>query len=149
MTATHPISVDTPAPAMTSRKRQWLDDLRSMLDFLETHPALIDGLPHHTWAYAHSPAQFAELVRELGEGEKSGNDGKVRVERAFGRHSVTVFTDSVCTRVQTGEREELIEVATPPADPAEIVETVTRHIVRQTVPVYEWQCPESVLAHAV
>ncbi|MDA8312850.1 MAG: hypothetical protein M0Z46_20005 [Actinomycetota bacterium] len=130
--------------SMTARKRRWLDDLRSMVDFLEAHPALIDGLGHHTFAYAHSPEEFADFVREIGEGEKSGKGGTLRVERAFGRHSVSVFTDTVCTRVQTGETEELVEVDTPPAD-AEIVETVTRHVVRQTVPVYEWKCPESVL----
>ena len=130
---------------MTAAKRAWLDGLRQMVDFLEERPELIGRVGMSHLVFAPSPERFAELVRELGEGEKSASDGSYRVVRRFGRHEIDVYTTSVCTRVQTGETEELVEVVEAPAD-AEIVETVTRHVVRRTVPVYEWQCPESVLS---
>ena len=133
------------APAMTAEKRAWLDSLRSMVDFLEERPELIGRVGMSHIVYAPSPERFAQLVRELGEGEKSASDGRLRVMRQFGCHNLRVVTDTVCTKVQTGEAEALVEVDEAPED-AEIVETVTRHVVRRTVPVYEWQCPESVLS---
>ena len=135
-------------PAMTARKREWLDSLRQMVDFLEERPELINLVGVSHLVFAHSPERFAELVRELGEGEKSASEGNYRVVRRFGRHEIDVYTNSVCTKVQTGVAEELIEQAAPPENPDDLVEVkhVTRHVVRTTVPVYEWQCPESVLS---
>lgn len=124
---------------LTAKQAQWLQDLRELADFLEANPELIHEYEHLAIdVFLPDGASLAAMAMRLGgQWEKKGNESFFELVRYFGKHyiSLDAHRDRVCTRVEVGT--ETVEVPDPNAPKV----TVTR-------PVFEWQCPESLLALA-
>jgi len=115
-------------------ENDFIQGLRDMADFLENNPHLIQ---YYGGVAIHN---FAEDVNELkvmatgGKWDKESSGGYFTLRKDFGPHhiSINAIRDEVCERVEVGV--ETVEVYDPDAPKI----TVTR-------PVYEWNCPESIL----
>jgi hypothetical protein len=109
---------------MSDHTRAWVDGLRKLADFVEKHPTLGEELSAVSiLVYACTSEEFIQLAKELGSGEKVSEDSWYTLRRRFGPHRFELFTDrnEVCERVLVG------------------TQTVLK-------PVYEWHCPDSILA---
>lgn len=135
-----------PDPRADDSRREWIDQLRAVADFLETHPDWqIPGLGVRVAAVHYEPLhgdakQFvARHTRMLGTAEKGTRDDYFDVRRAFGPHEVVVVAkrDDICERVVLGTKT--VEVKVPPPGVEMLTET-------REVEVVEWVCPESILA---
>jgi hypothetical protein len=125
---------------MDKSEREYVEGLRAMADFLEEHP---EGIPTYTGIVIdHYPGTKADLVakaREIGGKWDKADLGSIfLLKQSFGPHSIEINVDrsEVCERVATGEMETV--TMTDPNAPK----------ITVTQPVYEWKCPESLLADA-
>lgn len=115
------------------QRRDFLDGLRELADFLEAHPGLpVPGAQNHS-VYVFTKEQLAAAAREPGvRWQKNGSGDYFKLTVTFsGEQSYEVFTEraEVCRKVVTGKR-------TLPARPEQDVET------------YEWVCDEPLLVGA-
>ncbi len=125
MTEEHPIT-------------RWAAGLRELADFAEAHPetfAPYMGLTCNL--FPRTRENFSRQARDLGKANKVDMSSYYGLQREFGPHSVQLLInrEQVCERVQTGTRT----VTVPDPD----VDVPTVEIEE---PVYEWQCPDSILA---
>lgn len=132
-----------PTTEMTPEKAEWLAGLQAMVDFLAEHPEAIrtwDNFQLDLFFYPpDTVGQLAEAAKRLGgRWDKSTGGSYFFLTKSFpGGHAIhlNASRESVCTRVQVGTTS--VEVPDPDA-PKIVVET----------PVYEWVCPDSLLAPA-
>jgi hypothetical protein len=126
---------------LSDTARQRIADIRALLDFVETRPALAERIYTGStfYVYAHTSEEFAALLRDLGTFDKSATDLFLNAERSFGtvKLEVTASRKLVCERVKVGEQPVTREV---------YPESVKPEIVTETEDVYEWVCPESWLS---
>jgi len=110
---------------------EMVQGLRDLADFLESRPDV--GVPSFSDfnMFTHSQEDFARRMRLMGSGEKRQAYSYLMLEKKFGplTLALNILQSDVCERVQVGERK----VEARPA------------IEAHTVPVYEWDCPESFL----
>jgi hypothetical protein len=87
-------------------------------------------------------SDLKELAKHIGACEKISRDSYFSLLKTFGSVWVEFFTmrENVCERVKVGEKEIPEQVI--PAEPAKPEQIVAAH----TEPIYEWKCPESILA---
>ena len=132
---------------MNNPNQKLIDDLLAAAKFLER-----PGLPrfniygtHLALAYMTSKEEFATFARAMGSGKKSFSNNYAGLDKTVGVMEFRVYAarETICHRVQVGEKAipaqpERIEPAQPerilPAEPERIE------------PIYEWVCPESLLA---
>lgn len=138
----------TTEDAEAKERHEFVHGLRELAEMLdEADPSL--PLPHARELYAfpepamegvmatkeEEAAEIARLARAIpGRVEKVFDDGNVKLHKRFGSLVYEIFGSSVCERVQVGTKTEVRE---------EPVETRT---VTETVPVFEYRCPDSLLA---
>ena len=117
--------------------QQWIDDMRAMLDFLESHPRTLRALYPSSnslfYVFETHADEFRTTLKEFGGGTKSASFGYARVQRTFGSVALQLYTASLCEKVQVG---------------TETVHKTVETAETEEVPVYEWRCPESFLAPA-
>lgn len=127
---------------MKKTTENWANGLRELADFAEQHPDLFEG---HTFGeqidlFAYTPEEMAEKTAMLGTSTKAKKGDWYCMARGFGPHrlELNIASDKFCERVQIGTKT----VEKP--DPEALKQVPT---VEVEEPVYEWICPESVLAH--
>ncbi len=105
--------------------------LRDLADWLEARPSLRTPCVPEFNVFAYSREDFNEQLRLMGSGEKDQVGGYLTVEKAFGPvvFALNISQNEVCTRTQVGVREVEAQKA-------------------RTVPIYEWECPESFMKEA-
>jgi hypothetical protein len=129
---------------LTDAQREWIADARRLLDFIEKNPSLIRHqvfcLFHSSWEQGDTAkAEMAKAARLLGQCEKSVTDDEFKIVRKFGDHFIQFYwrREYVCERVQVGVKT--VEIPTYPKGVEVIYE-------KKEEPVYEWKCPDSILA---
>lgn len=114
--------------------------LRELADFLEKHPKLVPSYGGETInVFAYTKKDLAEMAREMGTCEKLDQDYWFTMRKKFPPHKfdLNITREKVCTKVKTGTR--VVEKPDPDA-----LKAVPRISVEEDI--YEWKCPESVLA---
>lgn len=95
---------------LTETQRQWIDDARAMVDWLEAHPRLIgNNQLRCRGGFISRAATFAAMAAEMGETAAIGEgmiDSYVEARLSFGVHSVSIETRaSEVATTQTVTRE--------------------------------------------
>lgn len=105
--------------------------LRELADWLEANPEV--KTPHFSdfniWSIDRE--QFIKQAHLIGSGEKRQAYGYLMIEKRFGAltFALNIQQASVCTRIQVGERDVPARAA----------------VAAHTEPIYEWECPESLM----
>ena len=123
----------------TEHAHNYAAGLRQLADCVDAHPELFcctSGLMVNL--FAQSRDEFAERARQLGSAEKVEVGDWYVLRKTFGPHCVdlNIARSKVCSQVQVG----ICTVSVP--DP-EAVSALPLVEIEQ--PVYEWQCPDSIL----
>ena len=130
---------DTLILTTEERREKWLRDLRELVLYLGANPEAINHYSQlRVVQWADDASDMADLAVSIGgRWDKEETDTHFRLIKSFGIHEVVIVTDreKVCERVQIGV--ETVEVPDP-----------TVPLVSVTRPVYEWRCPDSLLALA-
>lgn len=121
-----------------------VDGLRKLADFLEDNqefPLTIGGLT--LYLFALSKEDFAKQARLIGSAEKQDNGMYLTMHKNFSptvKLDLSCDRDKICERVQVGER-------VLPAEPERIIpETILPAKPETREPIWEWRCPDSLLA---
>lgn len=120
--------------------REYVDGLRQLADFVESHPRLFEdkysGETVHI--FADDREDMVEKALEMGKADKGGDGYFYYLRRSFGPHSLNlcVNREHICEKVQTGTRT----VSVP--DPKAVAKLP---LIKQEEPIYEWVCPDSIL----
>jgi len=121
---------------MTDYMKDWCKGLRDMADFAESHEDLSEYPTSFTLnLFADDAEEMAKMARRLGTSEKHEDSLWYFLSRSFGPHSVSlnIRREEICERVQVGTKK--VMKPAPDTPQVEVEE-----------PVYEWSCPDSVLA---
>jgi hypothetical protein len=121
---------------MNDYLQRWCDGLRELADFVASHEDLFEYAPDFTCnLFACDAADMADQARRFGTANKREGGKWYWLERSFGPHSIAlnIAREQICERVQVGTQKVMKPV--PNAPQIEVEE-----------PVYEWSCPDSVLA---
>lgn len=126
---------------MTDTANSFADGLRELADFVEPRPELFSVyVVAGVWLnlFADSREEFAEKARDFGDADKIERGDWYILRKRFGPHGVdlNIRREKVCTRVQVGTRT----VSAPDPEAAAALP-----LVETEEPVYEWQCPDSIL----
>jgi hypothetical protein len=117
---------------------------RQLADFLEQRPELHKYLEYasETFNIFIKRAELAEIARVMGPVRKHSVDHWFYLARDFGPVSLhaAITRDEVCQKVKTGTR-------VIPAQEARTVEIAATP--ERIEDVYEWKCPESILADPI
>ncbi len=128
---------------LTDRQREWIDGLRSLADFAERHPDVASAYSTLSVnVFAADAAEMADIARRFGGPFEKVSEGSFyNLRKFFGPHKVDVCAshDNVCERVQVGTESREV----PDPDALAAVPTI---LVDE--PVYQWVCPDSILAAA-
>lgn len=123
---------------MSDNMKSWCDGLRDLADFVESYRDSDDYTATFTLnLFVDDAEDLAEKGRRLGACHKHESGGYYFLQKDFGPHNIAlnILRDKVCARVQVGTTT----VMKP--DPEATLIAVEE-------PVYEWTCPDSVLAVA-
>jgi len=118
------------------RVRAWAKGLREVARFAEQHPDLFEACMGERFSlFAHNKEEMVAMAREFGACKKCHDGSFYNLRRRFGPHTLElcILSERFCERVQTGTRT--VEKPDPEAPTITVEE-----------PVFEWVCPESVLA---
>jgi hypothetical protein len=121
---------------MNDYLERWCKGLRELADFAELHEDLFDCAPRVICnVFAHDAGEMAAKARLMGKANKREQGDWYFLERSFGPHSIAlnISREKICERVQVGTKR--VMKPAPNAPQIEVEE-----------PVYEWSCPDSVLA---
>ena len=121
-----------------AERNEVIADLRTVLNWLESNSSV--PLPYQLNELSIHPGgknDFLAIAKVLGNFKKSTDENFFRLTKEFGtvKLVVTEWRNQVCTKRQVGTREVEEKVA------------LTYEIKKTEVPVYEWECPESLLNH--
>lgn len=122
--------------AVTDPRAELIAGLRELIDFYQRRPDF--PVPHQVRCsvYVDDVDQFRAVTRALGgHRQKEASESFFTVERHLSENVailVNGYRDQVCTRRQVGTVTEL-----QPAPDAPMVEV--------EVPVYTWECADSIL----
>lgn len=111
--------------------------LRELADWLESRPAVkFDTCPTFD-VYCGGAKEFPQIGREIGTADKVATDYHFSFRKMFGVIRVDWFVDrdAICHKVKIGEK-------VIPAEAEKIIPAKPE----QTVEVFEWVCPDSLLA---
>lgn len=121
---------------MDNPNAKFIVSLRDLADFLEAHP--IKEVRRQTvHVFCDSRQEFADELRKIGRAEKEYGAEWFWARKTFGpiELQLSIERNLLCERVKTGERVIPAQPErTLPAEPERVEE------------VYEWKCPESILA---
>lgn len=123
--------------ANTDPRAELIAGLRELIDFYQRRPNF--PVPYRVWVslYANDGDEFRTLAKALGgRRQKAASERFFTVERQLSENVVITingYRDQVCTRRQVGTVTEM-----QPAPDAPMVEV--------EVPVYTWECADSILA---
>lgn len=130
---------ETVIPTTEERQERWLKGLGEIYRFLCEHPEAINTYASlRVPVGADSTEDMIDQATSLGgRWYKEEGEDYFNLVRHFGEHQVRIMVkrDQVCERVLIGN--ETVQVP----DPNSPMVTISR-------PVYEWHCPESLLALA-
>lgn len=120
-----------------------IDGLEKLVAWIKSHPEGVSGLASAFERIYVFPKDMAVMARQLGTATKDQDDEFFILTKRFSR-AVSLqcvrHREFVCDRIQVGEK-------VIPAQPAmEIPAQVIPATPERIVPVYEWQCPPSLLA---
>lgn len=116
--------------------KAWCKGLRELADFAESHEDLFDHTPGFTcYLFANHASDMAAKARLLGKANKHEGDKWYWLDRPFGPHHIAlnISREKICERIQVGTQK--VMKPDPETPQVEVEE-----------PVYEWSCPDSVLA---
>lgn len=130
----------------TENVTQFVKELRSMADWFETNgedlPSFIFDLNVRLESWVSEKADMITAAKVLPRGSNPGNpmtknqtDFSYELTRKFGefvQYRVWTSRDNVCERVQIGTKEEPVKTYVETGETKE-------------VPVYEWNCTDSLL----
>lgn len=136
----------TETVALTEQQHAWLQGVRDIAAWFESHPERIPHYGHDFGIFFFGENAKEELVaitREFGgmvPKDKVG--GYFEVSKKFGPHKISgnISEDQFCEKVVTTVTEEVTE---PDPELLAQVPTVTRTVEVEKV---EWVCPPSLLA---
>ena len=122
-------------PELTEGQQEYVRTMRELADFLEEHPQFIGYGGVQIDLFADNAAEMSEMVRGSGKWDKADRGVWFSLARYFGGHHIFINAEreAVCERVQVDTKT----VMKP--DPSAPLVTVEE-------PVYEWHCPDSLLA---
>jgi len=120
--------------SLSKEGREWIDGLRELADFAETHPTVFDFYGETFNQFPCDAAALATIAHEIGTCEKVQLDPWYILSKQFGPHSLEFNTqrEKVCTKVVVGTK--IVSKPDPNAPKIEVEEEVC-----------EWQCPDSIL----
>lgn len=113
-----------------------INGIRAMLDWLESHEEVpIPNGFEDIQIYPDGKENLLKVARAMGSFKKSSDESFFHVTKDFGSIKVRAseWRNQVCTRKQVGIRK--IEERVPTA----------YEIQEKEVPVYEYECPETLL----
>jgi hypothetical protein len=119
--------------------QEWADGLREMADFADRHPDLFNSRGEKFNIFATDAKDFARKARALGKADKIQEGSFYILRRRFGPHMVdlNIFRKELCEKVLVGTK--IVSRQDP-----ELIAAVP--VIEVTEDVYEWHCPESILA---
>lgn len=130
-------------PELDDQQQAWIDGLRALADFAEVNPDAISVYAtFQVDVFADDAADMARLAKSIGVPfEKTSSDTWYSLRKRFGPHTIQVTSarENVCEQVLVGTKT----VQKPDPDLLAAVPTVT-----VAEPVFEWKCPDSILAAA-
>lgn len=121
---------------MNDHTKKWCDSLRDMADFFESYGDTLDWIPAVAVnLFVGTAEDMAEMGRKLGTSSKHEQGSYYFLQKNFGSHSIqlNILRDKICEKVLVGTKKVM-----KPALDAVMVEVLE--------PVYEWNCPDSVLS---
>ncbi len=126
--------IDIGTDARTEPARDIVAEMRAVADFIESKPILAAKMnTSYYWNFinidAASKEEFIQLGKQLGACEKGSSGEQIYLRKKFGM----TYLDVNCQQNLTCERVK-VGVKTIPAQE------------EKTVDVFEWKCPESILA---
>lgn len=130
---------------ITDDAQKWVDGLRAIADFAESHPDLINdwGWYGQTFnIFATNAEDMVKKTRILGTAEKTVSAGFYTMRRKFGPHSLelNISRETFCEKKKVGTK--IVRVVDPEYKRPDDIP-----MVEIEEDVYEWVCPESVLNH--
>jgi len=133
----------TDAATVENNNSDLITDLGEFIAYLESHPGIPKigsvTIPVLTWG----KQEFIDAMRTMGAGEKEYENAYIRFHRKFGRIDFYAWglRNEVCQKVQVGTKVVKTFELKPEFKHAEIGTYVDKE-----EPVYEWECPGSLLA---
>ena len=123
------------------RVRAYVKGLRELARFIERKPELCPECGETVFRFAHDKETMQRLAPQLGTCRKRSQGGWYNLERSFGPHNfqLTIEHRNYCERRQVGIKKLQVP------DPEELKSVP---LVTVEEPIYEWDCPDSVLAPA-
>lgn len=117
-------------------RKKVLKDFRKLLRWFEEHKGV--KLPvsfTDVSIYPTGKEEFIKIAKQLGEFKKETTESFYHLKKQFGSVCLTVseWRTEVCTRKQIGTKTVKKEVP------------IGYRTEEQEVPVYEWECPETIL----
>lgn len=133
----------TETDTLTDEQRAWIEGLRELADFVEAHPEIDAASTFTLNLWMHEKSDLADWMKRLGGkwDKYTGLDAYFIMRRMFGPHRIELNAnrEAVCERTQVGTKT--VEKPDP-----ELLAAVPLVTVEE--PVYEWKCPDSLLAEA-
>lgn len=118
----------------------FINGLREAADFFENHPQLQVPMDRSFTVYGIKGADLATFAKAFGKCDKVTDEYSFQLVHTLpSGFNLNTYTsrENVCKRVLVNT--EIIPAHIIPAIPEKMVEETTRN-------VYEWECPESILA---
>ena len=128
-------------PELTENQQEYVGGLRELADFLEEHPQFIGeyapGVRFDVFVKGDAPLmEMKALIKGTGgRWDKVDFGAWFVLRRHFGPHNLDINAEreAVCERVQVDTKTVMKPDPSAPLVPVE-------------EPVYEWHCPDSLLA---
>lgn len=114
---------------MSDKTEEFVRGLRELATFYEANPDLDVPVIRDIDVFTLSIEKMRKFARRLGKAEKKQHVGYIILRRKFGNINLDVHLSQrrVCRRVKVGERE----------------------IPARVEPIYEYECPDSLLQEPV
>ena len=130
---------------MHQEQQNVIDELKQLVSFLESHEFDLEDGKHYfsnpeLYLFTNTGDGFIKNVRNLGGFKREFNDYAANAVKQFGSTKLVVHSSrgSVCEKIKVG-------VKVVPAVPERIIPAQEERIEE----VYEYKCPESLLAKGV
>lgn len=130
---------------------EWIEGLRKVADFFEQHPEVMplgwmrggefEACPETFNIPNQTKQQLSIAAKALGHADKVLTDSHFTIHGLVGGHAIDFYNtrESVCERVVVGTK----------VVPAHILPAREEMVIPESVQeVYEWKCPDSLLAGA-
>lgn len=125
------------------KRTEYISGLRAVADFFEQNPEVeAEDYPHTFNFPGRTKEDLAVAAKALGHAEKQVTDSHFVIHGVIGGHILDFYNnrDAICERIKVGEK--VIPAVTLPARAEAVI------IPARIEEVYEWKCPDSLLAAA-